>query len=236
MKNLLDERKFKYYNETRKTIDELEQDLSLFKQMNQQPELYIYDYFQELRNQIDIESEKAKQYIESVQNDMIEALKHAEAECFANINKNSDDFHFAIKKNEEAARNELQETKDNETLEKEITDHINDWNKKLGARDLSETLLIKTKNDAFQSKKRLESRLDMLKSKLFLNKEYSFKANEKIEDFTCGKLSVENDFIEKKTKLAASAANNLDEDIDFKSNTISRKVIRLNLKNRRNDK
>jgi len=49
--------------------------------MHEQPELSIYDHFQELRNQIDLEAEKAKQYIETLQDEMIESLKYAESEC-----------------------------------------------------------------------------------------------------------------------------------------------------------
>ena len=55
--------------------------------MHEQPELFIYDHFQELRNQIDIESEKAKQYIETIQDEMISSLKQAEHECLADCKK-----------------------------------------------------------------------------------------------------------------------------------------------------
>ena len=234
MKNLLNERKFKFYDAARQTIDDLEQKLKAFKLMNQQPELYIYDYFQELRNQIDIESEKAKQYIEIVQNDMIDCLKQAESNCFSSLKKNSLDFHFPGAKVEEVEEKAELKLEDDKNLEQELTENINNWNQKLGGRNLSETLLIQTRNDAVRSKHLLEQRLDSLKSKLFLQKDYTFKLNEKIDEFPIGKLNIENNFIEKKAKFAASAANNLTNEIDFKSNTICRKLIRLELKQKRN--
>jgi len=118
-------------------------------------------------------------------------------------------------------------------LEKTIN-QIADWNIKLGEKNISDIKLIESKNEAMNTKRLLESNIDMLKSKLFLKKDYSFQLNTKLEEYPFGKLIVENNFLEKKLeKLALEEKKRFfSDEIDLKNNTMSKKMIRMELKKR----
>jgi hypothetical protein len=234
MKNLFNQRKFKLYNVVRDTITDVEKNLKTFTQMHEQPELSIYDYFQELRNQIDLEAEKAKQYIETLQDEMIESLKYSESECFANLKNKSNDYNFPTNLTEKKASALEIEDLNNESLKEKTINQIADWNIKLGEKNISDIKLIESKNEAINTKRLLESNIDMLKSKLFLKKDYTFQLNTKLEEYPFGKLIVENNFFEKKLeKLALEEKKRFfSDEIDLKNNTISKKMIRMELKKR----
>ncbi len=200
--------------------------------MHEQPELFIYDHFQELRNQIDIESEKAKQYIETIQDEMISSLKQAEHECLADCRKKASEFKFTAEKAQTPkALYDMELVDENEQLKEDLRNQLNEWNQKLGEKNINEAVLIQARNEALKTKHLLEIQLDILKSKLFLKNEYTFQANERLEEYPFGKLHMQKNFLE--DKKSAEEKNKFANEIDFKSNTVNNKMIRMELKKKR---
>ncbi len=144
------------------------------------------------------------------------------------------DYNFPTTLTEKTASALEIEDLNNESLKEKTINQIADWNIKLGEKNISDIKLIESKNEAMNTKRLLESNIDMLKSKLFLKKDYSFQLNTKLEEYPFGKLIVENNFLEKKLeKLALEEKKRFfSDEIDLKNNTMSKKMIRMELKKR----
>jgi hypothetical protein len=129
-----------------------------------QPDLFIYDYFAELRRKIDLHREKLKYEIDQISMEMIEKLKILEKECNSNLRENIDLINDArkIQTNEliidELRIPNLNEKKLNDLCEKINTNLIENEafleylkNKLLNESSINfkPSLIIVNKNDLF---------------------------------------------------------------------------------------
>ena len=169
-----------------------------------QPDLFVYDYFAELRKKIDIHREKLKYEIDQISEEMIDKLKLLENECNSNLKEHVEIFNDKIEKKEnnqfidEIRKPNLNEEKLNELYE-EINKCINE----------NETLF------------------EILKNKLLNEKSIEFKPSLIIDNKhdLFGQLNIKTTITKDETPINNSISQNLD---GHSSNVSTMKIIAKN--------
>lgn len=164
IQNLIVERKSKSFNQTRDVLNKLESKVTEMKQMKDFTELYVSNYFQDIRNSIDLKCQEAKEKIESDRLQMIESLKNFEEECFRNIETFS-----------QTDKNQI------DNLSKAYEQKYLNWNLYLCGKEVKENVLVKTQKEVGEMDKSVEKELNSLKSVLFSDRNIKFEPVDKEE-------------------------------------------------------
>ena len=146
-----------------------------FEQLKKNPDLFIFEYFLNLRTNIDLYAEEAIYAIQSTQSILIEEIKAYEKECLLraeNVNEN------LINK-----------------IEKIIDLNLNERTGILC--DVHETQLELLRNDILEDKKDLITNIENLKSDLMMQKNFIFiQKNFKPPSYLFGDLMITNFYTE----------------------------------------
>ena len=93
------------YDECKKVIGEAKKDVNEIESIDKDPENYIYEYFEDIKRQVDLRREDLKEKIDTYSDETIESINNAQINCqklAKEVNKLSKDFEDSkIKLNEQ---------------------------------------------------------------------------------------------------------------------------------------
>jgi hypothetical protein len=84
----------------KKVIGEAQKDVSEIESIDKDPENYIYEYFEDIKRQVDLRREDLKEKIDTYSDETIESIDNAQANCqklSKEVNKLSEDFDYSKK-------------------------------------------------------------------------------------------------------------------------------------------
>ncbi len=92
------------YDECKKVIEEAQKDMNEIESIDKDPENFIYEYFEDIKRQVDLRREYLKEKIDTYSDETIESINNAQINCqklAKEVNKLSKDFEDSkIKLNE----------------------------------------------------------------------------------------------------------------------------------------
>jgi len=89
------------YDECKKVIGEAQKDVDEIESIDKDPENYIYEYFEDIKRQVDLRREDLKERIDTYSAETIESINNAQKNCqklAKEVNKLSKDFEDSKKK------------------------------------------------------------------------------------------------------------------------------------------
>jgi len=139
-------------------INDLQKNCQEINLIQKDPSIFVYEYFEDLKREVDIRREDLKFQLDTYSNNLINEITQYQEECSQISNKT----------------NEL--SKQIESLKKEMNNLI----ERFDTFDFSDEKFDKIIKDATTLKPAVASCLETFKSLLVNNKEYSFKFKDKI--------------------------------------------------------
>jgi hypothetical protein len=155
------ERSVKHINSTLADLEHLVKD----------PESYVFNYFSELRRQVDIRRETLKANIDAQSQKIIDSIYKCENDCRRKLSDQT-----RVRSNPELEK-ELRESKS----------HVESIKKKIDSLELSRRDLINVADKSRRLRQRLREAVEHIKSQLLDTKEYGFRQNK--EDVVFGEFS-----------------------------------------------
>jgi hypothetical protein len=190
----LAERKVAFFSDTSDKLQDLGHKIELLKLVKDQPSVYINNYFDDLRKEIDLKSQQAKDKIEKERQDMKELLKEYEEKSLKNLEKSG------VQK--------IEMDSNIENLIKTYEGKSVDWNQSLGKKALSEKDIKNTKTESTSFDRLAKTELTKTNLKLFNDKVYELKSHD-VDSIQFAYLVsfTSNDLLDKHNKLKSAALN-----------------------------
>ena len=160
------------YDECKKVIGEAQKDVAQIESIDKDPENYIYEYFEDIKRQVDLRREDLKERIDKYSDETIESINKAQINCqelAKKVNKLSKDF-------------EDSKMKLNEQIEQFDTFKI------------SEQKFQEIKENVSDLKSKFNEMLTEFKSSLINDKEYTFRFEDVLISKVFGKFEEVNYF------------------------------------------
>ncbi len=188
------ERKVAFFSDTSDKLQDLGHKIELLKLVKDQPSVYINNYFDDLRKEIDLKSQQAKDKIEKERQDMKELLKEYEEKSLKNLEKSG------VQK--------IEMDSNIENLIKTYEGKSVDWNQSLGKKALSEKDIKNTKTESTSFDRLAKTELTKTNLKLFNDKVYELKSHD-VDSIQFAYLVsfTSNDLLDKHNKLKSAALN-----------------------------
>ena len=149
------------FEECKQTLEDTNETFSMFESISKDPESHIYEYFQEIKNKVDIRREELKAKIDTYSDDILKSIDLKRLSCI----KLSSNFN--------------QTASEIEQLKKELDELFKQFNNFEINQNKYETL----KRNADILKDKFAQKVIVYKESLILNKDYSFVCKDtSIED------------------------------------------------------
>ena len=140
------------HDECKKVIEEAQKDVADIESIDKDPENYIYEYFEDIKRQVDLRREDLKERIDTYSAETIESINNAQKNCqklAKEVNKLSKDFEDSKKK-------------------------LNEQIKQFDTFKISEQMFQEIKGNVSGLKSKFKQMLTTFKSSLIDDTEYAF--------------------------------------------------------------
>ena len=157
-------------------MNKIEQIESLMQQLNHlksSPDAFIYDYFENVKREVDLRREILKQEIDKCSDQMIEQIEKSKSDCL-NLNAKIEDISAEMY----TLTQELNQLKGRFNSQLKIPVDF-DFSKKSKSYRKSQSQSLMIERELAELERKFEQRIQAYKSSMLQNKAYSFECNEK---------------------------------------------------------
>ncbi len=158
-------------------MNKIEQIESLMQQLNHlksSPDAFIYDYFENVKREVDLRREILKQEIEKCSDQMIEQIEKSKSDCL-NLNDKIEDISAEMY----TLTQELNQLKGRFNSQLKIPVDFDFSKKSKSTGPLNKTSNEEIERELAELERKFEQRIQAYKSSILQNKAYSFEYNEK---------------------------------------------------------
>ena len=155
-------------------MNKIEQIESLMQQLNHlksSPDAFIYDYFENVKREVDLRREILKQEIDKCSDQMIEQIEKSRSDCL-NLSAKIEDISAEM----DTLTQELNQLRGRFNS---MDSFEPDSKKSKFTGPLNETSLEEIERELVELERKFEQRMQAYKSSMLQNKAYSFECNEK---------------------------------------------------------